>query len=176
MAEILNKKEVYSGKAFSVFRYKIDYEGQLLKRDVIHRKNGVVIVPILGNDILLLREYCAGSNSHILSLPGGKIDRDEAPESAARRELLEETGFNCSELIKLRFSFEHPSTSNRKSYVFAARGLVNVDPISTNEILEVVQLPFQEAVRACLVDFESDVSTFGSLMLAQPYLESSEVR
>ncbi len=171
MGIIKKKDKVYSGKTFSVFTYEIDLDGHLIQRDIVHRKHGVVIVPIIGQDILLLSEYCAGSNSFILSLPGGKADPDESVEDAARRELAEETGYKCDELIKLRFAYEHPSTSIRKSHVFAARKLSKVDVAVSDEIIHVLRLPFKSAIDMCMEDFRSDVSTIGNLKMAEPFLE-----
>ena len=170
-ARIERKKRLFKGRAFSVYSYEIDLDGSVFERELLHRKDGVVIVPIMGDEVILLREYCAGSNSFILSLPGGKIDKGEDVETAAKRELAEETGYECEELIKLRFAYEHPSTSIRKSHVFAARGLRPVEPVDTGEIIEVVKLPFSEAIESVMKDFVSDVSTYGNLKLAESYLD-----
>ncbi len=73
--EILSKEKQFEGKVFDIYEYKINIQNDVIKRDVLERKDGVVIVPIDENgNLIMLSEYCAGSNSYILSFPGGSIE------------------------------------------------------------------------------------------------------
>ena len=157
----------YRGPAFSVYEYETQIGGRIVKRDIIERKHGVVIVPVdTEHNVLLIREFCAGSNSFILSLPGGSIEGDE-PSADAMRELREETGYRAARLIKLRFSYSHPSTSNRKSYVFLGYDLIFDPLVSEDEIIQPVRLPLDEAIATAYRDFESDGGTVGTLLMAR---------
>jgi 8-oxo-dGTP pyrophosphatase MutT (NUDIX family) len=170
--EIVSRKERYDGKHFSVFQYKCNINGKTVVRDIIERRDGVVIVAIDAEmHVLMLSEYCAGSNSFILSLPGGSIDpTDHDTSAAANRELREETGYASDRIEKLRYAYSHPSTSTRRSYVFLALDLRR-DPLpASNEILEVKRMPLDDAITACYTDFESDVSTIGNLLMARDRL------
>lgn len=170
---IINKELRYKGKAFDVYEYTAEVEGRVIKRDIIERQHGVVAVPIdKSHNVLLLSEYCAGSNSFILSLPGGKATGKNEVDFAneAQRELREETGFRALQMIKLRFAYSHPSTSNRQSYVFLAYDLIE-DPLpETEEIIHVLKLPLEEAIERCYKEFVSDVSTIGNLLMARDKL------
>jgi ADP-ribose pyrophosphatase len=66
--------------------------------------------------VVLVREYRPGPEELVLELPGGAVDPDEAPLMAARRELLEETGYegavrevgqilDCAYSTRVRFAF-----------------------------------------------------------------------
>src|SRR5690606_11844728 len=46
------------------------------------------------NRFILVRQYRHGVREDVLEIPGGVIDPGEIPEEAARREMLEETGFS----------------------------------------------------------------------------------
>ena len=117
--KLIGRKLVYEGKAFSVYRYQVEVAQKTLFRDIIERSDGIVVVPVDQDlTVFLIKEYCAGSNSFILSLPGGSIEKGELPEDSALRELREETGYTAHRLTKLHFAYSHPSTSSRKSYVF----------------------------------------------------------
>jgi ADP-ribose pyrophosphatase len=62
----------------------------------------VVVVALTGDDFaVMLRGYKHGASRSCLTFPGGLLEAGEDPEAAARRELLEETGFECGELVPL---------------------------------------------------------------------------
>ncbi|MFI0488605.1 MAG: ADP compounds hydrolase NudE [Yersinia sp. (in: enterobacteria)] len=58
-------------------------------------REAVLIVPIIGDDLLLIREYAAGINAYELGFPKGLIDPGEKMAEAANRELMEEIGFGA---------------------------------------------------------------------------------
>lgn len=171
-ARIVKRKLVYEGHTFSVYKYTVEINGKTIKRDIIERAHGVVVVPVdTEKNVLLISEYCAGSNSFVLSLPGGSIENDNLPEDAmeqdALRELREETGYTARQMVKLHYAFSHPSTSSRRSYAFLGYDLI-WDPLpASNEIIEVVKMPLEEAILRVNQDFVSDVSTIGNLLMAR---------
>lgn len=63
-------------------------------------RQAVMIVPVIGNELLLIREYAVGTESYVLGFPKGLIDAGEGVIEAANRELMEEVGFGAK-----RFSF-----------------------------------------------------------------------
>ncbi len=62
----------------------------------------VLIVPILGDEILLIREYAAGTDRYELAFPKGKVEPDEEIMDAANREIMEEIGYESSKLTLLK--------------------------------------------------------------------------
>lgn len=178
--KMLKRKLRYKGRAFSVYEYTSQVGERIVKRDIIERKDGVVAVPVdVNGNVYLLSEYCAGSNSFVLSLPGGKMDSKSSLDAAgeAERELREETGFRARQMIKLHFAWSHPSTSSRRSFAFLAYDLIH-DPLpaSKNEIIRLVILPLEEALLKVGHDFDSDVSTVGNLLMARDKLRELGVR
>lgn len=172
--KVLGRRLKYQGSKFRVSEIRVQVEQQVLVREIVERTDGVVAVPVdLQHNVYLVSEYCAGSNSFILSLPGGdahSMAEDELAEEA-RRELREETGLSARQIIKLRFSFEHPGWTTRRSHVFLAYDVFQ-DPLPKDEgeIIKLVTMPIDDAIRTVLEDFASDVSAVGNLLMAREKL------
>ncbi len=78
-----------------------------------------VIALTKSQEVVLIEQFRHGIEEIILEIPGGMIDGDESPETAARRELLEETGFSADEFIYLGKSRPNPAIQNNWIYHFA---------------------------------------------------------
>ncbi|HEX9960629.1 MAG TPA: NUDIX hydrolase [Pyrinomonadaceae bacterium] len=88
---------------------------------VIESPDWVNVVPLdAENRVILIEQFRHGTEEIILEIPGGMIDEGEAPETAARRELLEETGYASDELVYLGKSRPNPAIQNNWIHFFAA--------------------------------------------------------
>ncbi len=149
---VLNKKTLWEGKFLrSVLVRYIDGSG-VTERDweAVERVgcDGVVgIVPFTNEgEVVMIRQFRPPVNGYVIELPAGLRDPGEKPEDAARRELIEETGYAAGEL---RFLTEGPLSSGLSSEiltVFAATGLtcVGVGKRDETEHIEVLKIPFEE--------------------------------
>ena len=100
MEKWINKERLFDGKVVSltVGQAELD-DGAVAHREVINHSGGVGIVPVIDNEIIMVRQYRIAIEKEILEIPAGKIDPGESPETCARRELEEETGYIAGKLI-----------------------------------------------------------------------------
>lgn len=102
----------------------VDPEGYEIKRLVVHHQGSAVILPVDGKGrILLVRQYRLPVKQYLWELPAGRIDAGEKPLEAARRELLEETGYRAKEWVRVASFYPSPGFLSEKMFVYAARGL-----------------------------------------------------
>lgn len=73
--------------------------------------------------ILLVRQYRVPARAYLWELPAGKLDAGETPLQAARRELIEETGYRAKHWKKLVSFYPSPGFVAEKMTIFLATGL-----------------------------------------------------
>ncbi len=124
-ARVLRSTTVYEGPVFGVRRDRvIEPGGVRATRDVVTHCGSVVLLPILPDRrILLVRQYRHAVGQYLWELVAGRIEPGEAPLAAARRELVEETGYTARRFRKLLDLFPTPGFVAEKMAIFAATGL-----------------------------------------------------
>lgn len=121
---------------------------------VLEYPNWVIAVAITEDQrMLMVRQYRHAAGIVSLETPGGVIDGDEDPETAVRRELLEETGYQFDKVELLATTYPNPSTANNKVFCFLATGgkLVQAQSLDENEHLVVEEYSIDE-VRQLLLE------------------------
>lgn len=160
LPKILESSMEVQTKHFGIEKLKLEFSNgeQRIYERMVGRTNGaVMMVPILGDKLVLVREYCAGTNSYELGFPKGKVDRNETWQEAAERELREEIGYKASTYTFLRSVNSAPSFFQATMVLVLAEDLI-ADVLDTGdepEPLELVYYPISD-VRKLLVapDFQ----------------------
>lgn len=99
------------------------------------------------NDIILVKQYRHGAGKEFLEIPGGVIDDGEEALAAAKREMLEETGYTFDSMEKLVDLYPNPATSTNITTTFLARGGVKVkeQALDDQEEIDVILVSLEEA-------------------------------
>ncbi|MDE1337287.1 ADP compounds hydrolase NudE [Vibrio aestuarianus] len=110
-------------------------------------RHAVMMVPITAQgDLLLVREYAAGTERYELGFPKGLIDPGETPQQAAVRELKEEIGFGAHTLTPLKEVVLAPSYFSSRMTLFLAQDLYSENLEGDEpEPLEVIRWPLAQA-------------------------------
>jgi ADP-ribose pyrophosphatase len=110
----------------------------------------VNIIPLTKKDeIVLIQQYRHGIRDITLEIPGGLVESTDSPEEAARRELLEETGYREESLISLGAVHPNPAIQSNLCYTFLAKNVYLAENQNQDESedIEVVIKPLAEIPR-----------------------------
>ncbi len=102
----------------------------------------VNVVPITPDGrIVLIRQFRVGVDDFVIETPGGMVDPgDASPLAAARRELLEETGYGSDDIVPIGRSHPNPATQDNSIWFFAARNVrkLGEQTLDPGEDIEIV--------------------------------------
>lgn len=113
---------------------------------VMDSTDWVNVVPMTpeGN-VVMIRQFRHGTGSIVLEVPGGMVDReDPSPEDAARRELLEETGYEAERFHYLGVVHPNPAIQNNRCHTFLAEAVrpKQSQRLDGSEDIEVTEIPY----------------------------------
>jgi ADP-ribose pyrophosphatase len=150
--------------------------GHVSQREYVTHPGAVVIVPLLNNgNVVLERQFRYPLHQVFIELPAGKIDANESTLQTGQRELLEETGYQAQDWVKL--GEQHPCIgySNEVIHIYLARDLkVGVSHLDVDEALEVFELPLSEAIKLIQQGVITDSKTIVALFLTEKYIQNNE--
>jgi 8-oxo-dGTP pyrophosphatase MutT (NUDIX family) len=107
----------------------------------------VNVVPLTEDmNIVMIKQYRAGIDEVCIEIPGGIIDEDEDPILAAKRELIEETGYSCERIRLLKKVSGNPAIQNNFVFLYLAEGVkaYTEQNLDEDEKIEVFEKPMKE--------------------------------
>ena len=120
---IKDKKSVFKIKLFDVIRLDCYLPSKDIHNDFysISMHNWVNIFSLTNdNKIIFVKQHRIGKNIVTMEVPAGAIDEGEKPLDAAKRELVEETGYTSDKFILLKEISVNPAIQNNTCYFFLA--------------------------------------------------------
>jgi ADP-ribose pyrophosphatase len=168
--QILDSKEIFRGRVFQVTVDTIREGDHVYQREIVHHPGSAVIIPVFQDGTVgLVRQYRHAAVRYLLEAPAGTLNRGEVPEVGAARELEEELGCVAGRMEKLSEFFISPGFLEEKMWLYLATDLTETEArLEDDEILNVVRVPFSQALSMITTGEIEDAKTIIGIMLAAP--------
>jgi 8-oxo-dGTP pyrophosphatase MutT (NUDIX family) len=124
--------------------------GQAHEMFVLEQPNWVNVIPLTADEqVIMVEQWRHGTRSVHLETPGGLMEDGETPEQSAHRELLEETGYETGEIVRLGTVHPNPAIqTNLQHYILAKNCRKVAEPnLDLAEDIQVKLVPLVEVPR-----------------------------
>ena len=147
--------------------------GRETTREIVDHDPSICVVPVDdNNNVLLVRQYRKPTESFLLEVPAGGIEKGETPEEATRRELQEEIGHTADSLRELTAFWMAPGWCSEFMYAYLATDLTPAElDADDDEFIDVVRVPLVDIPGKIAGGEIQDAKSVASLLLAMRVLE-----
>ena len=173
--KINGKKSILKTRIFEVF----DFDCHLASKDINHNFYSIKMFDWVNifaltedNQVILVKQHRVGKDMVTLEVPAGGIDDGENPLDAAKRELVEETGYTSDKLFLLKKISVNPAIQTNTCYFYIALDCkkTNNTDFDIAEELEVKLMSKDELLNSINTELIDNSLAFLAVMLARDYL------
>lgn len=169
-ARLVSSRVVYRGPVFWVTTDHLVEPGSVkVRRDLIHHSGSIVVLAVDDSRsttrVLLERQYRHAANDYLWELPAGRIDPGEQELAAAKRELIEETGYRADHWRRILKFYASPGFVAETMAVYLATGLRRgeAEP-EEDEVIQKRMLPLPTILKMILNGTIRDAKTISSVL------------
>ena len=146
---VIERHMLVTGKKYNYEKITVrSPAGKVHTREVVRHPGAVIVVPILDDGrVVLIRNYRITVERWLVELCAGTIEHSDPPSDTARRELIEETGFEAGKMEHLASFYTTPGLTDELMHAFVARDLKEVGQrLEGDEMIEVMKLSPAQAM------------------------------
>lgn len=145
----ISKKEIYNGRVIKLSVEEVLLpNGERSIREIIEVRDSVGVVALTkDNKILMIKQFRKAIEKEIIEIPAGCIDEGEDALVAAKRELLEETGYGLGEFTLINNFYSSPGTNRTTHSIYFAKDVEKVNEnleLDNDEFLVVCEMTIEE--------------------------------
>ncbi len=145
-----NIEKIFTGKVISLQVEDVELpNGNMSKREVIKHPGAVAVLAITDDEkIVMVEQYRKALEKIIVEIPAGKLEAGEDPEVCAKRELEEETGYDCKEMEWLISFYTSPGFADEIIHLYIAKGLEKKENAASpdeDEFVNLLEVTLEEA-------------------------------
>ena len=164
---MLESKEIFNGRVIRVTVDKVQLEdGTTSTREIVHHHGGACILPVdADGSVTMVRQFRYAFGEEIWELPAGKLEADEDPFEAAKRELSEECGLTADHYTSLGEFYPTVGYDTEVIYTWIATGLHQTQMhLDADEFLTPDRVPLEKAYQMVMSGEIKDGKTIAGIL------------
>lgn len=169
-AKVNRRTPVYRGRVFQLVKENVTLEnGRTADLEFVEHPGAAAIVPLTeSGQVVLIHQYRHAVGGRIWEIPAGTLEAGEPPLACARRELVEETGFEAADWQPIGEITPVPGYSNERIHIFLASGLRPArQALDADEVIAVHRFDLAEAAAMIARGEIQDAKSICGLLLAR---------
>ncbi|MDD2484204.1 MAG: NUDIX hydrolase [Eubacteriales bacterium] len=170
----IDSERIYEGKILNLRKDKVHVVGDKTSyREIVEHNGGVTIAAITDEGcMVMVRQFRKAAEKVVLEAPAGKIDGEEAPLTAAIRELKEETGYTAGRIEHLTSFYSSIGYSDEKLHLYLATDLLPGETcFDPSEAIDIYEYPLAELKKMVLNGEIEDAKTIAAILIACEKIE-----
>lgn len=174
----LKEKEIFNGK---IIRVHLDdvmlSDGSLSFREVVEHSGGVCVAALTENEeLLMVRQFRYPFGRELLEIPAGKLEKDEDPLEAGKRELEEECGVVADKIISLGEIYPTVAYCSEIIRMYAATGLTQTKQhLDEGELLGVEKIKLSDAFDMVMRGDIRDAKTVAAILKLKVFRSEGKI-
>lgn len=170
----LNEKTHFEGKILKLITKKFEVKNQCIDAEIIRHPGAVVIAATHDNvNFYLVEQFRFAPELMLLEFPAGKLEINEDPFEAAKRELVEEIGYEANSWHPLGSILSAPAFLDERLYLYYATDLTfKGQSLDSDEELSIKTFTIPELEHMIMNDTLQDAKTIALVMKLKNYLSS----
>ena len=167
---MLSSRVAYRGPVFWVSADRVrEPSGVTVRRDIVRHTGSVVVLAVDDTHreprVLLLRQYRHAAQQYLWELCAGRIDAGESELAAAKRELLEETGYSARGWKRILKFYASPGFVAETMSIYLAQDLrAGTAQPEEDEVIDLKFLPLHQAVQWVMRGVIKDAKTIAGVL------------
>lgn len=147
----IKTEQIFSGRIVSLQVDDVELpNGKTSKREIIRHQGAVAIIAVTDDQkLVLVEQYRKPLERTIVEIPAGLLEKGEEPSHCAKRELEEETGYDCSSLEWVTSFYTSPGFADELVHLYIAKGLSkkeNAAGLDDDEFVNLIEISLDEAL------------------------------
>ena len=163
-------QHIFSGKVVTVDIDTVTLpNGVTVDLEIVRHPGAAAVVPLKEDGtVVLIKQFRHAAGGFIYEIPAGKLNRGEDPMHCAARELEEEIGYIAGRLERLTSILTAPGFTDEVIHIYKATDMrAGRQQLDRDEVLEVLEVPLQEAIRMIEAGTIRDAKTIVGLELVK---------
>jgi ADP-ribose diphosphatase len=163
----MQSKNIFKGKIITLNIDTVTLpNGVTVDLEMVRHPGAAAVVPLKDDGtVVLIRQFRHAAGGFIYEIPAGKLHPGEDPKACAERELEEEIGYRAGRLELVSSIFTAPGFTDEVIHIYKATGMTaGQQQLDRDEVLEVIEMPLQEAIDMIRAGMIRDAKTMVGLL------------